>query len=561
MDSIKHLLDTSYVLSKINSKQSLAAVSRAIQLSRQLENDTMLADSYIEMSYVQSDLGNVSVATEYAFNALELYEKNNHQSGMARALMRITWDKLVIGEYENVLNYLYESLQLVQAADDSVTLATVYHMLGAAYNWINKYENTPSKQDSFFMCLDSAIYYDRKAVEIRRKKNIRGLHNTLNNLGMVLQRKAFVTGEGFKSAEMAFKESFDIRKNNHDTKGMAASHINLAQLLRRKGELDKAIVHARLGKQLAEKIDDPFHKRLGYNQLHLIHKNLGNYDSAFFYYKKYIVLQNEAQSATYKTEIKELETRYEVAKKDKEIKLQEQKVQLQRLYLFFTGGLLMLLSGISLLLFKLYQKNKKLSSRNALLIREQNHRMKNNLQIISGLLNMQANHSGNVVSKDVIQSSQLRVQTMGLIHKRLYGGEFEHIYMDDFLGELSNHIIHSFGFDNIEKNLKIVKEKIKPDKATSIGLIVNELVSNSCKYAFPFTIVPAMFLQIIHGKYNRMLLTYKDNGPGIRSSYLQNTKNNSFGLKLISLQVEQLNGKASWTNQDGSAFQLEFNLN
>jgi two-component sensor histidine kinase len=560
-DSIERLLDTSYVLSGHNPEGSLIAVQNAIQLSKQIDNDTLLADSYIEMSYVQSDLGNIPEATEYAFKALTLYEKHGDKPGMATAYMRIAWDKLVIGEYDNVYDYLYESLHLARSSNDSVTLSTVYHMLGAAYNWTNKYQNIASKQDSFHMWLDSAIYYDRKAVEIRRRKNIRGLHSTLNNLGMVLQRKALATGKGFELAEKAYQESLEIRKNNHDTMGMAASYINLAQLSRRKGDLDKAVKYARKGIHLAEEIDYPFHKKLGYNQLSKIYENIGNYDSALFYYKKYTVLQKQAQSTTYKSEIKELETTYEVAKKDQEIELKEQKVQLQRLYLIIMSGMLVMLTILSIYLVNLNQKNKKLSARNELLVKENNHRVKNNLQVISGLLSLQANRLNEKKSKEAILGSQLRIQTIGLIHNRLYGDEIGMVHLDDFLEELNDQILLSFGFDNIKKRIEIIKQKIKPHKATALGLILNELLTNSCKYAFPRVQEPELFIKLVNGDYNRLILTYKDNGPGFNPDKHHASKEKSFGLNLIKLQVEQLNGKASWKNHGGLTFHLDFKYN
>ncbi len=559
-DTIRSLLKASYHLSQQFPDSSHGAVLKAMELSESIHNDTLLADSYLEMSYVKSESGNPSEATLYAFKSIYLYEKLQLPNGMAKGFCRVAWDKLETGNHDDVLDDLYKALDLAKQDVDSSVLSTVYHMLGAAYNWVNKYglkKDIPAFRDSFIMWMDSAIYYDRKTIEIRRAINARGLSNSLNNLGMVLLRKARETQTNFDAVDSVYQEILKMRKANNDHPGISASYTNLSQLERYRGNYSKALEYAHMGRKMAESVDYPFQTRLNFSALSQIHEVMGNSDSALFYSKKYYKMQLEAVGENHKNAIKEMETRYEVSKKDATLNLQQQKLDLQQLYLWFAFAGIVIMVFASIMFFRLYKKNKKLSHRNELLMREQNHRIKNNLQIISGLLSLQANRTSDVNSKGIIESSHARVEAMSLIHKKLYGNSFSTIRLDEFIQELTNQTLISAGIKPTKKSISIIPLEVKADTATSFGLILNELLINSCKYAFSNLAKPELHISLETLTSGKLLLKYSDNGPGFDPTK-EKEKKHSLGLKLIDLQVQQLQGNYEWIRNGSMIFKAFF---
>lgn len=559
-DSIRNLLKASYHLSQQYPDSSRWAVTKAIELAEKIQNDTLLADSYLEMSYVKSESGNSSAASLFAFKAIQLYEKLQLPNGMAKGFCRVAWIKLETGTHDDVLEDLYQALDLAKQDVDSTVLSTVYHMLGLAYNWINKYgmkKHMPAYRDSFNMWLDSSIYYNKKAVAARRKLKVRGLPNSLNNLGMVLLKSARETKTGYNAVDSIYQEVLKIRLRRNDYPGISASYTNLAQLERYQGNYAQALRYAQQGRILAEKMNYPFHLRLNYNELSKIHEAMGNLDSALFYTRKYYKMQLMAASEKNKNAIKELETRYEVSKKDAALNLQQQKLRLQQSYLWFALAGIAIMVFASIIFFRLYHKNKILSNRNTHLMREQNHRIKNNLQIISGLLSLQANRTYDHASRDVIEASQARVEAMSLIHKKLYTNSLSLIQVDEFIAELTHQVLLAAGARLQKKDLQLSRIKLKADTVTSLGLIVNELLINSCKYAFPIINQPELYLHLETMTDDRIMLTYHDNGPGFNFKKAL-AKPQSLGLKLIHIQVEQLRGKYEWSCNGNMMFKVIF---
>jgi len=185
--------------------------------------------------------------------------------------------------------------------------------------------------------------------------------------------------------------------------------------------------------------------------------------------------------------------------------------------------------------------------------------VKNNLQVISALLSLQANLMDNNDARKAIEDSQLRVQTMGMIHKKLYGDNITDIEMDTFVNELVDSILPVFGWANnsIIKEINVTNHKLNVDKAVPIGLIINELLTNSCKYAFSNAHNPCLKIGFCQNSDKSYVLSYFDNGSGFDPNSAK--KGSSFGLKLIELQSRQLFAEYYWKNETGMQYNLKFN--
>jgi two-component sensor histidine kinase len=195
------------------------------------------------------------------------------------------------------------------------------------------------------------------------------------------------------------------------------------------------------------------------------------------------------------------------------------------------------------------------------LLKEIHHRVKNNLQIILSMLNLQARHVKDPKALEVMHAIRGRVRSMAILHERLYQHEDLasidlHAYMEDICDSLS--ATYGTNERQIRLSLDVPHLMVEADTALSLGLIVNELVSNSIKYAFPdrkghihITLKPM-------GK-NSYTLTVQDDGVGLPKDF-ETRRKKSFGLQLVSSLARKLGGKIEFKNNNGTNSILYFVL-
>ncbi|WP_165372079.1 sensor histidine kinase [Emticicia agri] len=218
--------------------------------------------------------------------------------------------------------------------------------------------------------------------------------------------------------------------------------------------------------------------------------------------------------------------------------------------MILTGVFISIFIILVFYLYKLYQKQKLLSEHNAILIQEQNHRVKNNLQIISSLLSLQSNQLSDSKAKQAIDESQLRIEAMAVLHRQLYDTkELDKIDMELFIHNLSDMIFDSYGIEEVELEYHINIRPLKAEKAVFLGLMINELISNACKHAFAEHPAPVLSIDLSE-KNHQITMRIKDNG--LKSVSFQ--KKESFGMKLINMMVNQLDGHLSYEFNNGSTF-------
>ncbi|BAY99062.1 signal transduction histidine kinase [Tolypothrix tenuis PCC 7101] len=194
-----------------------------------------------------------------------------------------------------------------------------------------------------------------------------------------------------------------------------------------------------------------------------------------------------------------------------------------------------------------------------ILLKEIHHRVKNNLQIISSLLRLQSRYINDEQACELFQDSHNRVRAMAIIHENLYqSNNLSKINFSDYLRSLVNNLLRSYGIKiNIKSHLKIDKIFLKIDTAISCGLIINELVSNSIKYAFPENQDGDIYIEMLQTTKNQYFLNISDNGVGI-SQDIEVYKNQSLGLQLVWSLVEQLQGTITFNASTGTSFTITF---
>jgi len=227
-------------------------------------------------------------------------------------------------------------------------------------------------------------------------------------------------------------------------------------------------------------------------------------------------------------------------------------------------------AGITLMKWELERKEKKRREAEEylkksleekdILLREVHHRVKNNMQIISSILRMQSRNIDDPKLKDVLQESQNRIHSMALIHENLYNNKsLANIKFSTYIKSLSGNIARSYASQNghIKFDYKIDDAYLPMDIAIPCGLIINELISNSFKYAFDGKPDGIISIHFINDEENEYQLIVSDNGIGIPDE-INITKTKSLGMKILHKLVQQIEGELQSDFSNGTKFNITF---
>jgi two-component sensor histidine kinase len=226
------------------------------------------------------------------------------------------------------------------------------------------------------------------------------------------------------------------------------------------------------------------------------------------------------------------------------------------------GASLLLLSGLTIFLMYNKQRAKnriilKQADDLQTLMKEIHHRVKNNLQVISSLLDLQSLSIKDKQAAGAVREGKIRVQSMALIHQNLYSdGNIKGILMEDYIKNLVENLFNSY---NIQKDkIRLVTDidhlNLDVDTVIPLGLIINELISNALKYAFKET--PKGEIYVALNESNKQLrLQIKDNGCGFPPNW-HKIQSNSFGYNLINAFAQKLKAKLDIYNDGGACVSL-----
>jgi len=509
---------------------------------------------------------------------------------------------------EIISNLLFENISIVE--DDEIRLADralFYFDLGF-YN------------DVYNIDLDKAIEHYNKAIALYSKindnlglsiplVNLAECYQKLNNhqkavaifndaLALVLDIKnESLYSYIYYGLGMSFFELKDYKKSEYNLrkaikeKSVFNTYTEEADCLKKIGEIYIIKGNTAKGKSVIEKAirsykngilglkkQNALHPEISYayKQISKTYELINNYKESLAYHTLYTSFNDSINNVQNTKVTERFKFLKEATEKNKEIENLENQNKLQQIKAekekTFKIGLLLFLTLIVFLLFIIYNRYRlkqksfeiieQKNEENKLLMREIHHRVKNNLQIISSLLGVQINnHFNNDELKTILLESQNKIKSMAIIHQNLYKGDkFARIAIAEYVDDLIAQIKSSFTnkSDDIIFDLDIIEKEIQIGLAVPLGLILNELITNSYKYAFTHktNTQHKIFLKIEYIKekehYN---LTIKDNGKGLPDNFDINTVT-SFGLKLVSGLVAQLNGEIKVTQNHGTQYNI-----
>jgi two-component sensor histidine kinase len=312
----------------------------------------------------------------------------------------------------------------------------------------------------------------------------------------------------------------------------------------------------------------------------------GRYRSSVSDLVKYNRLNDSLFNEKKSRQIQVLQTAYDFSEKARNIGLLQKVAEMQKLDLAQSRetrnfsvagvGLSLVLLGVMFSRYQLKQRKnrlleakqkeitrknlqlEKLLQENEWLLREVHHRVKNNLQVVMSLLNSQSAYLQDEKALNAVLDSQHRVQAMSLIHQKLYkSSNVSRIYMPEYVNDLVDYLRDSFnGGRRVEFHLEVPSIDLDVVQAVPVGLILNEVITNSFKHAFPHGQDDAVLIRLVDEE-GEITLFVADNGRGFPGD-VDAIVNNSFGRLLIHGLVEDLDGVMTVDRSDGTAYCIHF---
>jgi two-component sensor histidine kinase len=193
------------------------------------------------------------------------------------------------------------------------------------------------------------------------------------------------------------------------------------------------------------------------------------------------------------------------------------------------------------------------------LLQEVHHRVKNNLQVISSILNLQSSYVSDPHTLEILRESQQRIKSMSFIHETIYRtSDFSRLEFMDYIKSIASNLIQSYRTS--ETSVEFLPEMetvgLNLDQAIPCGLIINELVSNALKYAFKGRKKGRLSIYL-HEEDNEIVIAIKDDGVGLPKDFAFE-KNNSLGIQLVYALIDQLDATVKVNQAEGTEFLIRF---
>ena len=528
---------------------------KAIALFKLANDQANLAATSSELAYEYVDDNNLERSEELIFEAIKIYENLGDEKGLGKAYHRLSYICLHQKATDLSIKYGLEALKSTAQSNDHYTASEAWLTLVLAYEDAGE--------------LEKAIHAAGKCIETMNTFEIDDDFNLARAYGY--RGDVWSELKEYQKALEDNKKSYAIVEAKIGAERPAAQTYRhgIGQAYFLQGKYKEALPHLEasisgyigLGQGDKPKMQD------FYSEIADCYYQIGDYQNAFLNQQ----LAHNVFDTLMQNKVANLESealiKYESGKKDQALEEQatiiEQKNRIQWLGIGLIGLLLLFLST----LFYYFRRNKKIASallaknrENELLLKEIHHRVKNNLQTISSLLSLQSESISDKSALDAVQESKNRVASMALIHQKLYQGDnLAAIEMRDYFETIGKAIIDSFGekAENVSLEVDMPDIELDVDTAIPVGLITNELVTNSLKHAFLNEQEGQILITLTQDKNGLLKLNIADNGQNTGGESVPK-KGSGFGTLLVQLLTTQLGGKLEQSTEAGTSTMIRF---
>ncbi len=525
---------------------SIYYYNKALEGYRQLQDTANVVLIEGNLSIIYKNKGLYDRALEYSFSALDKLEKLKPSRSLATCYNTIGSVYLNTEEHAKALVYYENALRVRREIGYERGIGQSYNNIGDTYTRVQLY--------------DSALSYFLRALEVKQRiGDYAGI--TLNNIGQVLLHLGNAS-----AATPYLLEALALSQNSDDPQGEVTILNNLGEVEMLLNRYGQAAEYLTRGGVIAVRIGGLESRRRNLELKVALYRLVGRPADALKYADQLLAVKDSLLNRETSEILTRLQLEYETEKREQQIELLHQEKELSNTRLQSTllwNGLLVTGIAFVVIVLLLVYHQYKLSQRNEkhvdFLLEELHHRVKNNLQILSSVFSLQTAHLTDEGTIEVLKSSEGRVNAMALIHKMLYNeGKSREIDIRTYITELVHYLMRSYGFteQNLSLQLAVDKTRLDVDKAIPLGLIVNELVSNSFKHAFDEEPNPSLTVEV-KNDLSALLIRIQDNGKGIA---VDKASTPSFGIKMVETLLKELKGQLSLNSQHGTTVILTIPL-
>jgi two-component sensor histidine kinase len=571
-------------------------IEKSITIADKLNLPGSLAQSYLNLARVHKSQGLLKLAIDDCKNALSfcnsssgseirwktenflgyIYMLNNKQKEAAQLINRnmlsyknylefpvevcrlIYYSSLIdmyLNNYQKILQNQKTSLKIASTISNKnlsqYFIAMSQEFIGKAYIKLQQYD---SAKTYFQLAFKNPEY----TLDLHAKGEI------LANLG-----DAYFFQKVNDSALYYFKESVAVQTGNKNPMYLSWSLLGLGKTYYQMQEsklAEKYLLQANNVDNLNKNVEVVSQAS---ELLSKIYLNRQDYKNAYIYQKSFKEASDELINRDKIRQLTQIELENEFEDREQQIQFERQqekstfelKLKQNKLIGYFTASGLVMVTIMLLVILVGYVQKRKANFEKEILLKEIHHRVKNNLQIISSMLSLQGNYLSDNKIKEAVMESQGRVKSMALIHQMLYQHEnFSSIDIKDYIGQLVKNIADSFGpiSDKITTTLDIEEVSLDIDTAIPLGLIVNELLTNVYKYAFPNGKEGVVKVNLKRLNEDKFELNVTDNGIGLPENIQNAKQRKTLGLNMVNILTRQLKGELMVSVNQGTKISLQF---
>lgn len=558
-DSTRHQINTEigYVLMYDYPDSARNYFKAALMAAKAMNSNQRIASSMTLTGVTYYFNGQFEQAMDYYLQALALSEKteNDRYTGIISNNIGAVYFEMQ--EYQKASGYYASAIKLFEAAKDTFWLSNSLNNMGNALEKTNQYDQA----------LD---VYQQSLGLARHSNNNEAIGSAMSNLGNV-----YMAIGKYDEALHQYSTGVKYQRLVGDRTGEAISYNNIGQLLAGRNEHSQALEYHQQAMEIAEDIGHLETKKNATKWLSEVYFKLGNNSKAYSLLSEFIVLNDSLVGIEKTNAVEELNKKYETEKKERaiaELELDKKNASLalansnnQRNIFIFGFMIILVVAGFIYYRYTTKKKNSELlENKNAqitsaleereMLLKEIHHRVKNNLQVISSLLKLQAGSLEDEAAVDAIKEGQHRVKSMALIHQKLYSAEdIRGVDVQDYFENLIIELKSAFGRTDIMSEVETNGLKLDIDTVIPLGLMVNELITNSLKYAFEDEEEGKLSVEI-NEDAEQLHVVVRDNGPGVDLETYQTS--NSFGWKMIRSLSRKVKAEIEVTNNSGTTVTL-----
>lgn len=511
-----------------NLDTALFFAKESLKIATDIENPTLEGEAWEEISHIEHRLGNNTISLKASLNALKIYQSLQLTERQAATYTQLANNYMSNQDFLPAIKYLKKAIQIYTDSKEIGFKTGALHNLGEAYRLAGH--------------LDSAAVAFKQTLKLNKLVKNEFIESyTLGNLGMV-----YTTQNKLDFAKKHLNDAIKILRPLEDYYSTSVYIAELGEVYKKEGNHklaeEKFLEAFFMAKQagLKEQIRDFSAKISGF------YEEEKKFSKALEYQKLFQIYQDSLVNKENIQRIEQIKAGHEIDKRESEIGLLNTINTNQKYWVItLTIGTFLLL----LFAYLLYRGNLKIKTTNiilskreqekAMLLRELNHRIKNNLQMISSLLNLQSHELTGHPAKEAIVSGKHRVEALSLVHRKLYQEDLDtRILLKDYIEELVLGLFHGYNAP-FKPDFKIDNISVNLDTAVPLALVINEIIINALKYAYKNIDTPKLNIVMQQSK-GYLDIQIIDNGVGFNSN--ASKKTSSFGLKLIYSLIEQLEG-------------------